>query len=453
MLHAMTRNGSRIVASLTATAPVVALLTLTPPPLRGESLAPQSSVSLATVRSVWTDPGDLPIPAWALSVEVAREDEALYIAPAGTRRATIAAGVRLPLFGALRGPGCTSRWLLVGPVAYVCGDHVTLSAEPPSVPERVHVASVDAMPFRYFFVGRDGAEAYAKPIDADEGSPIEELERGWSVATTGEVKANGRTFMRTRKGRFIDRAQLGPVSPSSFHGAQLTRSDGEAVAIAWVFPDKANVFANPSLGAKVVGLRTRLQQVEVLATTKVGRDAWLRIGGDDKAGAWMRGSDLRTPSAVTAPLPELPEGVGDGERWIDVDTSSQTLTAFEGKKPVFATVVSTGRASSATPKGTFRIWVKLRTATMANADDPGVEADAPLYSIEDVPWVQFFSNGVALHGAFWHRRFGEPHSHGCVNLAPLDAMWLYSWTTPRAPRGWNAAFPTDVESATTVRVR
>jgi hypothetical protein len=89
---------------------------------------------------------------------------------------------------------------------------------------------------------------------------------------------------------------------------------------------------------------------------------------------------------------------------------------------------------------------------MANTDDEGTDPQADLYSIEEVPWVQYFHKGVALHGAFWHRDFGHVHSHGCVNLAPLDAMFLFHQTSPDLPAGWSAVFPTPAEKATLVNV-
>jgi lipoprotein-anchoring transpeptidase ErfK/SrfK len=56
-----------------------------------------------------------------------------------------------------------------------------------------------------------------------------------------------------------------------------------------------------------------------------------------------------------------------------------------------------------------------------------------------VPFVQYFHKGYALHAAYWHDDFGHAHSHGCVNLAPVDAAWLYRWTDPRMPTGWHGA--------------
>ena len=143
-----------------------------------------------------------------------------------------------------------------------------------------------------------------------------------------------------------------------------------------------------------------------------------------------------------------------GERWIDVDLTTQTLVAYEGDRPVFATLVSTGKGKegtdAATPKGEFRIWVKLMSSNMDNLED---EEAMKYYAIEDVPYVQYFSSGVGLHGAFWHRGFGNVRSHGCVNLAPLDAQRLFAFTSPHLPAGWTAVLPTATEEGTLVRVR
>lgn len=129
-----------------------------------------------------------------------------------------------------------------------------------------------------------------------------------------------------------------------------------------------------------------------------------------------------------------------GDKWIDVSILKQTLVAYEGTKPVFATLVSTGadgiaghEGTHATIQGTFLIHTKHLTRTM-NSDEQGSEFD-----LRDVPFVQYFSAGYALHAAYWHDDFGTPRSHGCVNLAPTDAAWLFGWTSPDVPKGWNGA--------------
>lgn len=397
-------------------------------------------IALPSHADVWVETGDVPLPDWAKSVEIIRDDEALSVTPGGTRRGLVAAGVKLPLLGATRGPGCLSRWLLVGPLAYVCSDKVKLSADPPGVTESIHPTPADAMPYRYYFVGKDGADAFAKLSDADDETPAEQLERGWSIAGVGEISHKGATYVVTRKGRYVPRAQLGAIAAFAFHGETVTNGE---LSFGWILPGKTSVLNDAKPNAKVVGARTRLQRIDVRETKVVGKDTFLRIGD----GEWIRGKDARVPTL--APPPDEA-----GARWLDIELSSQTLVAYEGKTPVFATVVSTGRVAGTTPKGVHKIWVKLRSSTMSNADDAtDTTDDTTPYSIEDVPWVQYFSNGVAIHGAFWHRKFGNVSSHGCVNVAPLDAMRLFDWTLPRLPRGWDATFPTAAEPPTVIRVR
>ena len=106
-------------------------------------------------------------------------------------------------------------------------------------------------------------------------------------------------------------------------------------------------------------------------------------------------------------------------RWIDVNLSTQTLTAYQGSVPLFAAVVSTGRPNTPTPVGEFRIWVRLRTDDMAG----------PGYYLPDVPFVMYFYRGYGLHGTYWHNNFGTPMSHGCINLSTADAGWLYDWAS------------------------
>lgn len=173
---------------------------------------------------------------------------------------------------------------------------------------------------------------------------------------------------------------------------------------------------------------------------------WFEL--DDGSGEWVRGVDV----GVTKPGPK-PADVGATERWIDVNVKTQSLVAFEGETPVFATLVSSGRHDEDaekdhhTPKGDFRIREKHIAATM----EEDTATDGP-YSIEDVPWIMYFHGGYALHGAFWHARFGHERSHGCVNLAPTDAHELFGWVGPKLPEGWHGVRTTDANPGTRVIV-
>jgi lipoprotein-anchoring transpeptidase ErfK/SrfK len=165
-------------------------------------------------------------------------------------------------------------------------------------------------------------------------------------------------------------------------------------------------------------------------------------------GWWFRERD----GTVTNPGPP-PADLAPNEKWIDVNLKNQTLVAFEGTKAVYATLVSSGKRSNdkekdhPTVQGSFRIREKHIAATM----DGDVASDGP-YSIEDVPWIQYFQGSYALHGAFWHADFGHEHSHGCVNLAPWDARALFGWTEPHLPEGWHGVVATAEDPGTRVIV-
>ena len=136
---------------------------------------------------------------------------------------------------------------------------------------------------------------------------------------------------------------------------------------------------------------------------------------------------------------KMPAWGKNGERWLDVNVSKQTLVAYEGTRAVFATLISTGEAgledpehTKSTKRGIFRIHTKHVSTTM-DSDTVGEE-----FELRDVPYVQYFEEGYALHGAYWHDRFGTPKSHGCINLTPEDARRLFFFTQPPLPQGWHS---------------
>jgi len=390
----------------------------------------------------WSGEGQLPPPAWARSVapkpgERGRPgDLVLFAGPTrdSARRGVTAPATTLGFFGSRRGSGCSGPWWLVGPLAWTCSDDAALSPAEPTPADAVLAA--DGSSPQYFFVGRAGASAYASLESAADGAPDRELEGGWAVAVVAQRESNGARWAKTSKGLWIALADLVAARPSEFRGEAI--EDGR-LDIAWVLADRASVFSAPSPKGKPQAMRVRFQLVRVLEES----GPMVRID----EGAWMLARDLSRPS-VAAPPAQIsrPE-----ERWIDVEPATQTLVAYEGARPVFATLVSTGRLGDApTPAGVHRIWAKLVTSTMGNVASSDADAH---YSLEDVPHVQFFDNAVALHGTYWHKDFGHARSHGCVNLSPLDARWLFAFTAPRLPGGWVAAYPTPLDEGTWVRVR
>ena len=126
------------------------------------------------------------------------------------------------------------------------------------------------------------------------------------------------------------------------------------------------------------------------------------------------------PLVVGAPSPR-PPGVAEGERWIAVNLSTQTLVAYEGDTPVFETLISSGLPQWPTVTGQYRTYMKYEAQTM-NGYLLGYD-----YYLPDVPYVMYFYEDYAIHGTYWHSSFGTPMSHGCVNVSTPDAGWLFNW--------------------------
>jgi lipoprotein-anchoring transpeptidase ErfK/SrfK len=130
-----------------------------------------------------------------------------------------------------------------------------------------------------------------------------------------------------------------------------------------------------------------------------------------------------------------------------VDLDQQTLVAYEGERPVYATLVSTGKYKHVTPTSVARIASKHEAAAMTS------DTEGSVYSVADVPWTMYYDRDFALHTSYWHDGFGGARSHGCVNLAPRDARRLFHWSSPDVPPGWSTVYGDADNPGTLVRVR
>ncbi|MCC6455903.1 MAG: L,D-transpeptidase family protein [Caldilineaceae bacterium] len=140
--------------------------------------------------------------------------------------------------------------------------------------------------------------------------------------------------------------------------------------------------------------------------------------------------------AVPQAEPQWGEGL-TGEKWIDIDLTAQTLTAYQGDTAVRSFVISSGSTGHETVTGSFRIWAKVARQDMSG----GSRAAGNYYYVPNVPWVQYFYADYSIHGADWHNSFGWAVSHGCVNMRVDEARWLFEWAEPSMD-------PAMVESAT-----
>lgn len=211
-----------------------------------------------------------------------------------------------------------------------------------------------------------------------------------------------------------------PPSTTGFGGVAVEDAPGWPFAWTVAMPGATiQVRRAPASDAPRVSNLPRRTLVPVLEQ----RRGWVRVGD----GAWVRAGDVAVARSAPRPV-----GVGAAERWLDVDLDQQVLVAYEGDRPVFATLVSTGRDGPFhSPLGTFRLAGKQASARMRSPTGAASEWD-----LHNVPWVMRFKKMFALHGTHWHDAYGMRFSHGCVNLSPRDAGRLYQWTEPVVPEGW-----------------
>lgn len=139
---------------------------------------------------------------------------------------------------------------------------------------------------------------------------------------------------------------------------------------------------------------------------------------------WVEGSIPLVQHPAAPPL-----APAAGPRRIEVSLAQQWLYAYEGDRLVLDAPVSTGKDGFETPPGRFSIYLKIASKTLRG------RARGESWNVPDVPSIMFYYRDFAIHGVYWHDRFGtgERHSHGCVGVAPADAAALYEWATHGTP--------------------
>jgi hypothetical protein len=173
------------------------------------------------------------------------------------------------------------------------------------------------------------------------------------------------------------------------------------------------------------------------------------VGGvrfdETRAGHWMRSQDL----VVIVKRSKWPEFAVAQQKWIDVSLANQTMTLYEGRKPIYATLISSGRdqigdpaTTASTVRGAFRVRSKHISRPL---DSREVHQS---FEVADAPWVMEFEQGYALSGSYWSDSSGEASNFHNVTMAPVDARRVWAWADPQLPEGWHGVL--DTGGATTM---
>ena len=157
---------------------------------------------------------------------------------------------------------------------------------------------------------------------------------------------------------------------------------------------------------------------------------WARLG----EGVYVYGPLLRK-AAIDSP-PPMPDHGPLGNRWIDVNLTQQTVTAYEVDRPVYMALTSSGRPGWETHDGIRQILWRKENETMDSNSLLGQDAARSSYHVDNVRWTQYFTNdGQAIHENYWRdpALFGIPSSHGCLGVATQDALWFWLWAGQGTP--------------------
>jgi LysM repeat protein len=177
----------------------------------------------------------------------------------------------------------------------------------------------------------------------------------------------------------------------------------------------------PATGTYIVQPGDTLGKIAARYGTTVAR--LMALNGLSNPNLIWVGQRLKVTGAASGGGTKPPVQGPVSGRWIDVDISSQRLTAYQGNTPVFSALVSTGLPRTPTVIGRFKVYTKLRSTRMRG----------PGYDLPGVPYTMYFYKGYGIHGTYWHNNFGRPMSHGCVNMRTQDAAWLFSWASVGTP--------------------
>ena len=271
--------------------------------------------------------------------------------------------------------------------------------------------------------------AQAPAVSDAQAQQIADEANAWAAQDVTVTTASGQSFTADAK------TKAAWVVVSSTEDAAPTLSvDSEKVS-AWVTEQASSINKDAVTGSRLVN-----SQGEVLATKTEAKngievsnteDVAVQIASAVGSGQSYTGSFETATIEATWNDKVIADGAQNliypaapGEKWVDVNLSSKTVTAYEGATVVRGPMLITdGATETPTVTGTYQVYLKYQMQTMR-----GQNADGTPYETKDVPWVTYWYSGYAFHGAPWLSAFGGSSSHGCVNMPVSEAEWMYNWS-------------------------
>lgn len=271
------------------------------------------------------------------------------------------------------------------------------------------------VPFNYAIVSNEEVPLYATLEDVEKRKPTNKLaaSRIKYVALNNKTQTNKGVFYQIATTEWISAEDVSNVGIPNFQGYLFKQNPD--FTFGWVINETIARSA-PGYDAPETGKKFwRMDPVRFYDATVINDVEWVMVG----PGQWVEHRN----TARVIPNYTRPEGV-TADRWIEVNLQEQVLTVYENGRLVFATLISSGVDPFFTQPGVFQVTEKFEHDVMYGA----FEADrSDYYYLEEVPYIMYYDQRRALHGAYWQSLLGYQRSHGCVNLSVADSHWLYDW--------------------------
>src|SRR5690606_31464974 len=264
---------------------------------------------------------------------------------------TIRRGTTLPIVGQVESKRCSKgRWIELEGGGFICEGLGFRVEKNPSPEDQREPDLSQVLPYRFASVkkGQPVLRLSALPTEAQlgnlSGSGLvqEVMEGDYFVGIDRVEEVAGRRFVRTVRGHYVEEKYLEELPPSAMHG-ELLGEGGMTLPIAFVLDDEVPLWCLED-GAEVCGHAEKHARFKVVGQREVNGVTLVR---GERFG--VDAEQVR----VARQIPR-PESVGADEKWVHLDLAEQTMIAYEGDRPVMATLISSGRDPFRTPAGTWR---------------------------------------------------------------------------------------------------
>lgn len=284
------------------------------------------------------------------------------------------------------------------------------------LPANVPDPSLVTIPVRVARIDGSETNIYASLNEAigDSGTVVRTIPSGAAnryVAMIDQATSGDRTFVRVQSGGWVEATPF--YSWPKWQGLEFF--DTPESDFGWTI-DFTNSYNGPSFSSGNSGVNYgKYQSFPVYNMTEAEGYEWFQVSPTE----WIPSLKARRVVVDTQTPPEV-----IGGRWINIDLHNQTLSVYENNELIFASLVATGSGELYSDPGTYRIYEKKEVDQMQGSY---TSDRSDFYYLEAVPWAMYYNHAQAIHGIYWPAMLGFTQSHGCVNMFPGDANWLFEW--------------------------